>query len=119
MKIYIAGPMTGLPEFNLPSFWIAEKSLAAEGYSVESPAANQAGDLPYHFYIRRGLAQLVRCDEIALLPGWERSNGAVLEARVAAMCQMGVRIAAPIDAAEGCTWLVLDHEWLGRKVGAL
>lgn len=37
-KIYIAGPMTGLPEFNRPNFHLMATRLEKEGYSVLNPA---------------------------------------------------------------------------------
>ena len=32
LRIYIAGPMSGLPDFNYPSFDRAEQDLAAAGF---------------------------------------------------------------------------------------
>ena len=40
MRIYIAGPMSGLPDFNYPAFNQAEQRLLALGYEVENPATN-------------------------------------------------------------------------------
>lgn len=37
-RIYIAGPMTGLPELNFPAFHAAAKVLRAQGHHVENPA---------------------------------------------------------------------------------
>lgn len=95
MTIYIAGPMTGLPESNYPAFRSAADALAKAGYEVEDPSLN---DNPtpsdYHGWLRAGLAQLIRCDTVALLPGWESSGGARLEVHVAAT--LGMRV-APIE----------------------
>lgn len=90
--LYVAGPMTGLPEFNYPAFRYAADSLAAQGFEVEDPSLNEnptPGD--YHGWLRAGLAQLIRCDGVALLDGWEASGGARLEVNVAATLGMRVK----------------------------
>lgn len=37
-RLYIAGPMSGLPQFNFPAFYAAAEALRAQGYDVVSPA---------------------------------------------------------------------------------
>lgn len=90
--IYVAGPMTGLPEFNYPAFRAAAEQLRALGYQVEDPSTN-VNPTPddYHGWLRAGLAQLIRCDGVALLDGWEASGGARLEVNVGAT--LGLRVA--------------------------
>jgi len=91
-KIYVAGPMTGLPEFNYPAFRAAAAELRALGHDVEDPSTN-VNPTPddYHGWLRAGLSQLITCDGIALLDGWEASGGARLEVNVGAT--LGMRVA--------------------------
>lgn len=102
MKIYIAGPMRGISEFNFPAFYAAEEKLRAEGYEPFNPArrdndhhgtdiskGNETGDeavaaAQHGFNLREALgADLAyicgEADAIALLPGWENSKGATAE----------------------------------------
>jgi hypothetical protein len=83
-KIYIAGPMTGLPELNYPAFHAAAATLRAQGHHVENPAENPVPCCgTWHGYMRLALKQLADCDAIQLLPGWERSRGAMIEFNLA------------------------------------
>ena len=79
-RIYIAGPMTGLPEFNYPAFNKEAQRLRAMGYHVENPADNPEPPCKSWLgYMRMALPQLVTCDIVALLPGWQDSKGARIE----------------------------------------
>lgn len=79
-RVYIAGPMTGLPEFNYPAFHAAAQRLRALGFHVENPAENpEPPGKTWAGYMRLAIAQLVTCDTVALLPGWRASRGARLE----------------------------------------
>jgi len=84
--VYITGPMTGLPEFNLPAFRAAKTRLVALGFDILSPsdlADTEGTDKPRVFYMRRDLEMLMQADAIFLLEGWSRSKGALLEFNVA------------------------------------
>lgn len=83
-RLYLAGPMSGLPDFNYPAFNAEAARLRALGYEVENPAENS--DPPcktWQGYMRLAIAQLVRCDAVALLPGWAKSKGACIEVKLA------------------------------------
>lgn len=82
MRVYICGPMTGLPGFNYPAFDAAEKRLRAQGYEVENPANNPQQDC-WLDYMRQAVAQLAECDAVYLLPGWRESRGAQVEYQLA------------------------------------
>lgn len=83
-RIYLAGPMSGLPELNYPEFNRAAAALRELGYQVENPAENPAPACgSWEGYMRLAIAQLVRCDEIHLLRGWSKSRGARIERQLA------------------------------------
>lgn len=92
---YIAGPMTGYPEFNYPSFLDKAAELRSSGKSVISPAEIHPAEplMPVDWYLRRDLAVLVMCSHIVLLPGWKNSKGAQLEHHVATA--LGMKIIYP------------------------
>lgn len=100
MKIYLAGPMSGYPEFNFPTFHAAAALLRADGHEVFSPAENdiaKIGDFSKNnptgdvkaanaagFSLRHALADdtkfiCLEAEGIAMLPGWEKSLGARAE----------------------------------------
>lgn len=88
---YIAGPMTGLPDFNYPAFNAVADSLRAEGVKVLNPAENPEPPCKsWNGYMRMALAQLIQCDTVVLLPGWEDSRGARIEAHLAEQLEMRI-----------------------------
>jgi hypothetical protein len=84
--IYIAGPMTGLPEWNYPAFHRASAEWRRNGWTVLNPAEGFGGrtDLPYERYMRAAIKLVMRSSAIALLPGWQASRGACMEVLIAA-----------------------------------
>jgi len=83
-RVYLAGPMTGLPNYNYPAFHAAAKVLRDLGHQVLNPAENPAPACgTWQGYMRMALAQLVQCDCIVLLPGWAESRGARIERKLA------------------------------------
>jgi hypothetical protein len=91
VKIYISGPMTGLPEFNYPAFNAAAAALRASGLDVVNPAEKDLPlGLPWATYLRHDLVDLIGCEAIVMLPGWLDSKGACLERHVAEALGMPV-----------------------------
>ena len=93
--IYIAGPMTGRPNYNYDAFASAAAHLRGLGYTVASPheidfGEDTPGTQPYPVYIKGGLDLLLKCDSICLLPGWPKSKGAMLELNTAVAAGMTV-----------------------------
>lgn len=78
MKVYIAGPMTGLPDFNRDAFRKQHVSLMNEGDTVLCPAILPNG-LSQHEYMDICFAMVRAADAIFMLRGWEKSDGAVAE----------------------------------------
>lgn len=101
---YVAGPMTGYPQFNYPAFRKAAAVLREAGFSVISPAemdahsvqvaalASEHGSLAdlahlkqegesYGSFLSRDVRIVIEdVGGLAMLPGWENSTGARLEA---------------------------------------
>jgi len=115
--IYLAGPMQGYPQFNFPRFNAVARALRANGHKVFNPAEkdidrhggvdiakdNKFGSLvqakdEHKFSLRTALEDDLRfickeADTIVLLPGWEKSNGAMAEHRTAvALMSEGMEI---------------------------
>lgn len=93
--IYVAGPISGLPEDNAPAFYEAEKYLKEHGFEVINVFEIQKGQdmskWTWIDYIMYDLPYLVCCDVIYMLKGWEASYGAIIELMVA--FKLGIPIA--------------------------
>jgi hypothetical protein len=80
MRVYIAGPMTGRPQFNYPAFHQAAALLRAAGHIVINPAENPAPACgSWLGYMRMSVAQVASVDCLVMLPGWPLSKGARIE----------------------------------------
>lgn len=86
-KVYISGPMTGLPNENRDAFELRKKQMIALGFDVVSPPdLDDAEDSPgdYGTRLMRDVVSIANdCTHITFLPGSLRSRGAVLERLVA------------------------------------
>ena len=98
-KLYLAGPMSGLPDMNYPEFNRVAALLRAQGYEVLNPAANPEPPCKsWQGYMRLAIAQLVQCDGVVTLDHWGGSKGAITE----------VQLANRLDLPVVCARLVLD-----------
>jgi ketopantoate reductase len=84
-RIYISGPMTGLPDFNRPAFTSATARLRALGLQVVNPVEINAHmkDPTWVACLQNDLRALLDCNVVVLLPDWQQSKGARLELMVA------------------------------------
>lgn len=91
-RLYIAGPMTGRPDFNYPAFHEAAARLRAAGFEVENPAEDGLPvESPWYAHLRVAIIKLMGCEAVATLPGWRNSEGAQLEVHNAVHLGMSVR----------------------------
>lgn len=81
--LYVAGPMTGYPDFNYKAFHDASAQLRVLGFEVENPAENHPPVQTWLAFMRMSLVQISKADGIAVLPGWEGSKGAKIEVQLA------------------------------------
>lgn len=106
-EVYVAGPMTGYPEFNFPSFFAAQEKLEKAGWKVWNPAAKDSekdldaeavktGDdklaMAKGFDFRDAFGwdadKVIRGDAIYMLKGWEASPGARAEHAIASVMKI-------------------------------
>lgn len=84
-SVYMAGPMANLPARNYPAFREFTAQWRDSGWSVISPheAFGEEASDRYQQYMRLDIHSLLCVDAIALMPGWEKSQGAQTELGVA------------------------------------
>lgn len=91
MRLYLSGPMSGIEDFNFPAFHATAAALRAKGYDVVNPAeVNVDTTMPWEQCLREDIKHLCDCDGIALMPGWQNSEGAHLEVHIAH--RLGLRV---------------------------
>lgn len=105
MKIYLSGPMTGLPDRNRRAFDKQEQILLANGHTVlnphrlittvahEGPCHGKStgvieDDHLYGCYLLHDIIALRECHAIMMLHGWMSSPGARAEHAYADACGM-------------------------------
>lgn len=99
MRIYVCGPVTGMPDRNSEAFNAATGALVGAGYKVVNPLCLVPPDMENAKAMRRLIPELCACDGMCTLDGVSRSAGANVEMAVATACGMPV---------EPLSWWVRD-----------
>lgn len=111
-NVFLSGPMSGLPFYNVAAFAEAHAKIREAGaFKVYNPAieylkseARYDSALTHASWMRRCINELTGCEQptffsdggnphysvLVSLPGWEDSAGATLERNVALACGMRV-----------------------------
>lgn len=97
MKYYLAGPMTGLPDYNYPAFEAVAETLRARGLEVYSPhevgkhlTESERTEMGRAHWLRLNFRGLLSCGGLVLMPGWETAPGAISELNMALDLNMEV-----------------------------
>ncbi len=106
MKLYVAGPMTGWPDFNFPEFLKVSDLLRKAGFEVVNPAELEmemaVEERLWNDCLKRDIIEVVNCNGIAVLNNWWKSRGARLEVHIATELELMVE---PWDV-----WMALGPE---------
>lgn len=130
-KVYVAGPMAGFPDKNKAAFQFARDMLENLHGLPEANISNPWEVPPYDHegdecpngqrkvelhgypdkhaagcYYRTDLFEMLQCQAVVLLPGWENSVGARLEMQVATAC--GLKLVF-MDMKTGEVYNTLGH----------
>ena len=100
-RLYLCGPMTGLPDYNYPTFHAVAAQLRTMGYTVVNPAENGLPPgAPWAQHMRADIKGLCDCEALAVLPGSHASKGAQLEIELATRLELTVAsVATWVDLA--------------------
>jgi hypothetical protein len=75
MRLYIAGPITGAMHHDLPLFDRAKDLVNRQGHEAVLPAEIDGRGSTREARLRLDIQELAMCDGVALIPGWETSEG--------------------------------------------
>lgn len=119
MKLYISGPMRGLPDNNRAAFEKAARKLEETGHSVYSPHEMEGKDHEetvapkqrLRIYAKRDVAAILECHGIVLLDNWTQSLGVIAELMLARWMEMPVYTIDGIDIP-GPAVLIEEENWM-------
>lgn len=108
-RIYIAGPMSGVEEYNFPAFFRAEEMLTDMGFDVINPARRDVEAYNFEWEGKNGIfddiaticpewslrdafrfdmVAICHCHAIYMLKGWQHSGGARAEHALASVLRL-------------------------------
>ena len=111
MRVYISGPMSGIPNENRAAFDDAEQKMLkrfawVDSFSIINPVqiGNALKDRFMYMYsssgktekpgwcdyMREDIPALCSCHAVLMLPGWQESDGAQIERYIATKLKMPV-----------------------------
>lgn len=98
-RVFISGPMTGYENYNRDKFFAAEDLLEGQGLEVYNPAYPNSDfqDNDWNSYVKLGIKNLLACDQVYVLAGWQESKGSLLEVTVAEALGMPIQYEVPGD----------------------
>ena len=97
MRIYLAGPMRGLPNHNFLEFHKYAAYLRAQGHEVFSPAEVNLPQNNIRAIFAVEMDWLCReAEAVYLMPGWSQSRGARAEQALAEAMDLKVRCLLPL-----------------------
>lgn len=82
-RIYIAGPMTGLDNYNREAFIEAARQIATKTNLIPVHTAWVRDGLDWEEYMELAQDMLSLCDLVCVLPGHMESKGAQIEVKLA------------------------------------
>jgi hypothetical protein len=83
-KIYLSGGISGRVYTQVRDhFDSMEDYLVAFGHEVCNPAKFGVDERSWEEYMRMSIVELMGCDAILMLQGWNRSRGATIERNLA------------------------------------
>jgi hypothetical protein len=91
--VYISGPITGIENANKEDFMKMEEMLVTMGYKVRNPRKHPIPkNLPkediWHVMMKISLKDMICCNSMVMLNGWEFSRGAGIEFDLAKALKM-------------------------------
>lgn len=79
MRIYLSGPMRGFPDDNKETFNVWACALREAGHEVYNPGEEENGLTRRQYFAKDTDYICKHAEAIAVMPGWESSEGAFAE----------------------------------------